>query len=308
METDLLDNAQTFTQYRPLMFSIAYKMLGSVMEAEDIVQDAFLRWRESVDEEIRSPKSFLSTIVTRLSIDRLRSAQLQRESYIGPWLPEPLITEKGKSTAEIISKTEHVSMAFLVLLESLSPVERAVFLLREVFDYGYDEISKIVDKSEANCRQIFRRAKQRADAGQSRYNPPPEKQQAMIQQFLNTIATGDMPALIHLLSDDIGLYADGGGKVTAARKPVLGSQKVATFLFNLAQQTPPDYSFQVTWVNGRIGLINYFGRTPQSIFTFDLEGDHIKKIYAVANPDKLKNIPNLPENKRVPKLKGIRTQ
>ncbi len=292
-----MDTTQTFTQYRPLLFSIAYKMLGSVMEAEDIVQEAFLRWRENVGEEIRSPKSYLSTIVTRLSIDRLRSAQLQRESYIGPWLPEPLITEKGQSTAEIVSTNEHISMAFLVLLERLSPVERAVFLLREVFDYDYSDIAEIVDKSEANCRQIFRRAKLRVDESQNRFNPPPTKQQMMVQQFLNTVSSGDMSGLINLLSEDIGLYSDGGGKVTAARKPVLGSQKVATFLFNLSKRAPPDYSFQVTWINGQIGIINYFGRLPQSVFTFDLEGDQIKKIYAVVNPDKLKNIPSLQESK-----------
>jgi RNA polymerase sigma-70 factor (ECF subfamily) len=294
-DSNLLDNTQTFTQYRPLMFSIAYKMLGSVREAEDIVQDAFLRWRESVGEEIRSPKSYLATIVTRLSIDRLRSAQLQRESYIGPWLPEPLITEKGKSTADIVSKAEHVSMAFLVLLESLSPIERAVFLLREVFDYDYSEIAEIVGKNEANCRQLFRRAKQRIDAGQSRFNPPPEKQQEMVQQFINTIATGDLPGLINLLSVDISLKSDGGGKVAAARKPVLGSEKVAAFLLNLARRAPEDYSLQATWINGRFGIINYFGRLPQSVFSFELEGDQIKAIYATVNPDKLINIPRLPE-------------
>jgi RNA polymerase sigma-70 factor (ECF subfamily) len=297
METNLSNYTQTFTQYRPLLFSIAYKMLGSVMEAEDIVQDAFLRWRESIGEEIRSPKSYLATIVTRLSIDRLRSAQLQRESYIGPWLPEPLITEKGQSTAEIVSKAEHVSMAFLVLLENLSPIERAVFLLREVFDYDYADIARIVDKSEANCRQIARRARQRVDTGQSRFQAPPEKQQAMVQQFIAACATGDLPGLIHLLSDDIGLYSDGGGKVTAARKPVLGSQKVATFLLNITRQAPPDVSIQPTWINGRFGLIVYFGRTPQSVYSFDLDGEQIKKIYVVVNPDKLKNVPLLPENK-----------
>ena len=291
-----MDNTQTFTQYRPLMFSIAYKMLGSVMEAEDIVQDAFFRWRESVGEDIRSPKSYLATIVTRLSIDRLRSAQLQRESYIGPWLPEPLITEKGKGTAEIVSKAEHISMAFLVMLERLSPIERAVFLLREIFDYNYPEIAEIVGKSEANCRQIFRRAKQRVDSGQARFTMPPEKQQAIVQQFIHSVTTGDMPGLLHLLSNDISLHADGGGKVTAAKKPVLGRQKVATFMLNLGRLAPSNYSYQLKWVNGGFSLINYVGRMPQSVFTFDLEGDQIRKIYAVVNPDKLKNVPPLPES------------
>ena len=171
----MTSSLEDFTEYRPLLFSIAYRMLGSVMEAEDIVQDAFLRWRESVGDEIRSPKSFLSTIVTRLSIDRLRSAQLQRESYIGPWLPEPLITEPGQSTADLVSTSEHISMAFLVLLENLSPVERAVFLLREVFDYSYAEIAEVVHKSEANCRQITRRARQKVDAGHGRFQASPRK-------------------------------------------------------------------------------------------------------------------------------------
>lgn len=295
MDMNLVDNAQTFTQYRPLLFGIAYRMLGSVMEAEDIVQDAFLRWRETAGEEVRSPKSYLATIVTRLSIDRLRSAQIQREGYIGPWLPEPLLTEKGKEAAEIVATAEHISMAFLVLLEKLSPVERAVFLLREVFDYDYVEIAELVDKSEANCRQIARRARQQVDTGHGRFEPSPEKQQAMVQQFIQTCATGDLPGLIRLLADDIGVYSDGGGKVTAARKPVLGRQKVATFLLNLVRQAPPDVAIQSGWINGRFGIIVYFGRTPQSVYSFELEDDKIQSMFVVVNPDKLKTIPLLPE-------------
>jgi RNA polymerase sigma-70 factor (ECF subfamily) len=296
VERNLLDNTQTFTQYRPFMFSIAYRMLGSVVEAEDIVQDAFLRWRETAEEDVRSPKSYLATIVTRLSIDRLRSAQIQRESYIGPWLPEPLISEKGKSTAEIVSTAEHISMAFLVLLEKLSPVERAVFLLREVFDYDYAGIAEIVDKSEANCRQIARRARQQVDTGHGRFDASPEKQQEIVQQFMHTCATGDLPGLINLLADDIAIYSDGGGKVTAARKPILGRQKVATFLLNLVRQAPPDVSIQPAWINGRFGLIVYFGRTPQAAYSFVVEGDKIQRMLVVVNPDKLTDIPPLAGN------------
>ncbi len=287
---------EDFTEYRPLLFSIAYKMLGSVMEAEDIVQDAFLRWRESAEEEIRSPKSFLATIVTRLSIDRLRSAQLQRESYIGPWLPEPLITDPGRSTAEIVSASEHVSMAFLVLLENLSPVERAVFLLREVFDYGYAEIATLVDKSEANCRQITRRARQKVGAGHGRFQATSEKQQTLVQQFITTCNTGDLPGLIHLLSEDIGLYSDGGGKVTAARKPIYGNNQVANFLLRIIRNAPPNLSVQPTWINGRFGFIVYIGQRPQSVFSFEMDEHKIYQVYAVLNPDKLQRVPLLSEN------------
>ena len=291
----MTSSLEDFTEYRPLLFSIAYRMLGSVMEAEDIVQDAFLRWRESVGDEIRSPKSFLSTIVTRLSIDRLRSAQLQRESYIGPWLPEPLITEPGQSTADLVSTSEHISIAFLVLLENLSPVERAVFLLREVFDYSYAEIAEVVHKSEANCRQITRRARQKVNAGHGRFQANPEKQQTLVQQFITTCNTGDLPGLIHLLSDDIGLYSDGGGKVTAARKPIYGNNQVANFLLRIIRQAPAGMSVQPTWINGRFGFIIYVGRKPQSVFSFDLDESKIHKIYAVLNPDKLVRIPHLLE-------------
>src|SRR3990170_8884916 len=167
--------ADVFTEHRPLLFSIGYRMLGSVMDAEDMVQETYLRWQQASPDEVRSPKSYLSTVVTRLCIDQLRSAKTQREQYIGPWLPEPLIAEETASVDEHLALADSLSMAFLVLLERLSPVERAAFLLHEVFDYGYPEIARMVDKSEANCRQLAHRAREHVSAGGQRFDVTPEQ-------------------------------------------------------------------------------------------------------------------------------------
>ena len=180
----MMVRTEDFERYRSLLFSIAYRMLGSVADAEDMLQEAYLRWREAPEAEVRSPKSYLSAVVTRLSIDRLRSARAWREEYVGPWLPEPLVTEGAEEVAGSIELDESLSMAFLVLLESLNPVERAVFLLREVFDYDYGEISRIVERSEDNCRQIARRARQSVAARRPRFEQAPEQKERLTERFV----------------------------------------------------------------------------------------------------------------------------
>src|SRR5436305_5443299 len=221
------NTTQIFNQYRALLFSIAYRMLGSATDAEDIVQEAFLRWLQASDEEIQSPKAFLSTVVTRLCIDQLRSARAQREQYVGPWLPEPIPTGQRQDLTETAVLAESLSFAFLVMLESLGPLERAVFLLREVFDYDYSEIAAIVGKSEANCRQVLHRAHQHLGQRRPRYDVSHEQQERITSQFMHATTSGDMQGLLNLLTDDIVFTADSGGKVRAGLKPVHGPDKVA---------------------------------------------------------------------------------
>jgi len=284
-ETTPMEKSDAFEQLRGYLFSIAYRMLGDVGDAEDIVQDAYLRWQRADQDTVESPKAFLSTIVTRLAIDHLQSARVRREEYIGPWLPEPLlVTEESEALAE------SVSMAFLVLLESLSPIERAVYLLREVFDYGYDEIARIVSKTEANCRQLFARAREHVAQRRPRFKASTEESDRLTGQFLQTIATGDLPGLVSLLSEDITVWSDGGGKATAARQPIHGADRVARFLLGLMKKAPPDYSFRLARINGRPGIINYAWGRVFSVIVLDIADGRIQSMYSVVNPDKLRHV------------------
>ena len=288
---------ETFERYRSLLFSIAYRMLGSVMEAEDVVQEAFLRWQEASGREIRLPKSYLSKIVARLSIDRLRSAKARREEYLGPWLPEPIVTGEGSDLAGALDET--LSMAFMVLLESLTPVERAVFLLREVFDYDYAEIAPLVGKSEDNCRQISRRARRSVAARCPRFESSPEQEERLMDSFLEACMSGDMEGLLALLSEDATLWSDGGGKTRAALNPIYGADRVARFFFGILRKAPPGLVVRRASVNGRPGFIGYFedGR-PQSVTTFDVAEGSIQGIRLVVNPEKLGSVPPLEQVER----------
>ena len=268
-------------------------MVGSVMDAEDIVQEAFVRWQRASATEVRSPKAYLSSVVTRLCIDQLRSARAQREKYVGPWLPEPLPTEPAPDEVVI---DESLSMAFLVLLESLNPTERAVFLLREVFDYDYDEISHLVGKSEANCRQIARRARESVAARRPRFERSPEQEEHLIARFVEACASGDMEGLVSLLSEDVTLWSDGGGKTRAALNPIYGADKVARFFSGILRKAPPGLTARQTQINGRPGLIGYFGDgRPQSVVTFDIAEGSIRAIRLVVNPEKLRAVASLPQ-------------
>ena len=279
---------EDFERHRSLLFSIAYRMLGSVAEAEDVVQEAYLRWREVPEGEVRSPKSYLSAGVTRLSIDRLRSAR--REEYIGPWLPEPLISDRAEELAAHDELDESLSMAFLVLLESLNPVERAVFLLREVFDYDYEEISSIVRKSEANCRQIARRARQSVAARRPRFERSLEKEKMLTERFVEACMSGDMEGLLELLSEDVTLWSDGGGKV-AAPYPIHGPKKVARFLVGVLRTVPPGFFAHPARVNGGPGAIGYVDDHPTGVVALDVAEGRIRRVRIVVNPDKLRAVP-----------------
>ncbi len=280
-----------FDRHRPLLFSIAYRILGSVMDAEDVVQEAYLRWQRAPQAEVRSPKAYLSAVITRLCIDQLRSARARREEYIGSWLPEPLPTEPAPDAALL---EESLSMAFLVLLENLNPTERAVFLLREVFDYDYGEISRLVDKSEENCRQIAHRARQSVAARRPRFESSPEQEERLMGSFLEACFGSDMEGLLALLSEDVTLWSDGGGKTRAALNPIHGADKVARFFSGILRKAPAGFVVRRASINGRPGLIGYFedGR-PQSVATFDVAEGSIRAIRLVVNSEKLRAVPPL---------------
>ncbi len=290
-----MQQQDVFQAYKPLLFSIAYNMLGSVMDAEDCVQEAFLRWYQATNlgetEAVHSPKSYLSTMVTRLSIDHLRSARVRREQYVGVWLPEPLIATDETCVTGMAELSEALSVAFLHLLEHLSPLERAVFLLRQVFDYG--AIATMVQKSEDNCRQIVRRARQHLGARHSRYHASREQQEAILHQFLRACLDGDMDGLLGLLANDIVFYADSGGKVPAARHPISGAHRVARALLGHVRKAPEDLRFRVALINGQPGMIVYRSGVPAVLLILELLDGQIWEIDVIANPDKLQGVPAL---------------
>jgi RNA polymerase sigma-70 factor (ECF subfamily) len=288
-----VDRAGTFAAERSRLFGIAYRMLGTTADADDVVQDAFLRWRRVPDDEIDSPRAFLSTIVTRLCIDRLRAVRAAREDYVGPWLPEPLVDDETPSTSESFVLAESLSLAFLVVLERLAPVERAVYLLREVFDYEYESIAAIVGKSEESCRQILRRARERVVAERPRVGVSDDERERLTRQFLATLATGDVAALVAMLARDAVLWSDGGGKTAAARNPIRGADRIARFFVGLARKAPPNFSTRFTRVNGQAGVVMYLGGRPYGVMAFDPEHGRIQAVRIVNNPDKLRAIPPL---------------
>jgi RNA polymerase sigma-70 factor (ECF subfamily) len=243
-----------YEELRPLLFSIAYRMTGSVAEAEDIVQDAFLRAHGQ--DDVDSPRAYLSTVVTRLSIDHLRSARARRETYVGPWLPEPLVVETEPGPAELTERAEELSLASLALLERLSPVERAALVLHDVLDFPYAEIAAILERSEDSCRQLVSRARRRVEAGEPRHAVDPDRHEELTQRFVEACFSGDVEGLTRMLADDAVAYSDGGGRVQAARKPVTGADRVARFL--VAITSPGRYwatSLDRALVNGVPGRI-----------------------------------------------------
>jgi RNA polymerase sigma-70 factor, ECF subfamily len=291
-------NDELFASYRPLLFSIAYRMLGSAMDAEDMVQEAYLRWQRAEVRSIEQPRAFLTTVITRLCIDQLRSAQEQRERYIGPWLPEPLLAAPGDGPADSVADRESLSLAFLVMLERLSPIERAAFLLREVFAHGYDELARILETSEANARQLVSRARRKLDglrADKLRFAAVPEQQASLALQFVQAIGSGDVNRVLTLLAPDVAMIADGGGKVAAARRPITGAGEVARFFVNLNRMAPPDTSGAFLWVNGSKALAIYEGEVATILLVPVVEGERITTVYAMRNPDKLAALPRLAE-------------
>lgn len=280
-----------FIHHRPLLFSIAYRMLGSVADAEDMLQETFIRWQQSSETEITSPRAFLVTILTRLCLTHLDSARTRREQYCGQWLPEPLISEAYDPISEQIEKPESLSMAFLVLLERLLPLERAGFLLREVFDYDYAEVASILKQTESNCRQLLRRARQHLAGQRPRFDASREERERLLREFMQATAGGDLHRLETLLSEDAILYSDGGGKGPALPVQILGRQKVARALLGASRKlVPRNLATELKLVNGELGAVSYLGGRPYSAFTMDLDAGRIQHIYIISNPDKLSHI------------------
>jgi len=284
-----------YEEYRPLLFSIAYRMVGSASEAEDIVQEAFLRLHResSKGTHIDTPKAWLSTVTTRLSINHVQSARVRRESYVGTWLPDPLITDPESDGAQHAETADSLSLAFLVLLETLGPVERAVFLLREVFDYSYEEIAAVVDRSEVNCRQIAVRARRQVEAKKPRFEASRRKREELSRRFFAAIADGDTDGLIRMLAEDVVAYGDGGGKAPANPRPINGRERVVRLLRNVqkAGRRLRVSGMRHAEVNGQPGalFVDPDGR-PVVVVSLDIADGRVQTVRAVSNPDKLRHL------------------
>jgi RNA polymerase sigma-70 factor (ECF subfamily) len=281
----------TFTNHRKTLFGIAYRMLGRVSEAEDMVQEVWLRWQKQDEALIESPKAWLISTMTRLCIDQLRSARREREEYYGVWLPEPLMAatdDKHDGAAAGIS--DSLTMAFMMILESLDPVERAVFLLREVFDYDYADAAAIVGKSEVNCRQIVRRAKAQLRAKPQPSSPPTAQAQRLVEQFFNAAETGKVEELLAMLAEDVTVYSDGGGRVRAAGRPICTADHVSRFLIGIWPRLPDDTEWRATHVNGRCGALLRSQGEIYGAFAFDVFGEQMLNVYIILNPEKLRHL------------------
>jgi RNA polymerase sigma-70 factor (TIGR02957 family) len=287
----------TFTGNRRLLFSVAYQMLGSVADAEDAVQDAWLRWSAADRSAVADPRAYLVRITSRLALDRLKAASTRRESYVGPWLPEPLMAgavpvAAGGSPAdpgEAAEVAEQVSLAMLVVLESLSPAERAVFVLREVFGMSFGEVATALERSEAAVRQMAHRAREHVQARQPRFAADRREQREVTERFLAAAVSGDVASLLAAMSPGVVLIADGGGKVTAARRPIVGADKVARFLAAVAPQGTdvPGLRIELTDVNGAPAIVAWTDEGPFMALQLVLEGHLVQQVLYVANPDKL---------------------
>ena len=288
-----MTSTEAYASLRPLLFSIAYRMLSSVSEAEDVVQEAFLRYERALAEgaAIESPKAFLSAVVTRLSIDQLRSARARRETYVGEWLPEPLVTSDDDLAAHA-EEADSLSMAFLLLLERLSPVERAVFLLHDVFGYGYDEVAAIVGKSEANCRQLASRARRHIESGKPRFEASRKERDELAARFLAAVTDGDLDSLVETLAADVVVYGDGGGKAPQWTAPIVGVERVARLFAGIGRQMRElGIRVEPRRVNGQPGAIflDPEGRLT-NVWSLDVVDGAVQTVRSVINPDKLQHL------------------
>lgn len=296
------DSARIFDEHRALLISVAYRILGSVTDAEDTVQESWLRWSGVNSSDVRDPRAFLVRVTTRLAIDRLRRAKARRESYVGPWLPEPILT--GRDVAEDVALAESVSMAMLVVLETLSPLERAVFVLREAFGMPYAEIADVLGRKEEAVRQLAHRARDHVQERRSRFDADESEQRRVTERFLEATSTGDLEALMAVLSPGVTLVADGGGRALAPRRPVRGAEKVARFLLAVATEermarflrsvgSEPiiaDLHVSMASVNGGPGILIVSGDKPISALVLDVSEGVVRTIHLVANPEKLAGV------------------
>ncbi|HCI82733.1 MAG TPA: RNA polymerase sigma-70 factor [Ktedonobacter sp.] len=289
---------EAFEPYRSYLFAIAYRMLGSTMDAEDMVQETYLRYQATPPETIISLKAYLTTIISRLCLQQLQLARRKREAYLGPWLPEPLLTTEDPELARVEEDAqvyESISLAFLILLEQLHPAERAVFLLREVFEYNYAEIAAFLGKSEVACRQLFSRARKHLGEHRPRFPASPETQKHLLTSFFQAVRSGEMAALTNLLAEDVTFWGDGGGKVPgAAMHPITGREDVAHFLLETGravwQSLLQEIQVELATVNGQPALITRAGSHPHSVLTIEVEAGQIRTIRLIGNPEKLTHV------------------
>ena len=286
-----MESTEFFDRHRSLLFSIAYRMLGSASDAEDVVQDAWMRFSGTDPAAIRSPKSFATTIVTRLCLDRLKSARATREEYIGPWLPEPVLTAGSEAPDEIVQRAESVTLAFLVLLETLSPEERAVFILKEACDCSHGEIAETLGITVDSSRQLLHRAKERVAAGRSRLTGTTASRRRIASRFAHALLSGDDAALRGLLAADVGLWTDGGGKVLAARRPLIGRDEVVKFLVGLHRtafaRVGPRGSLEISEVNKEPAFLMRVEKQLDSVYVISIDDEVISGMRIIRNPDKL---------------------
>jgi RNA polymerase sigma-70 factor, ECF subfamily len=281
------EHAERFTHLRPLLFTIAYEILGSATETDDVLQDSYLRWADVDLSTVRDTKSYLAQLVTRQALNTLRARARRREEYVGPWLPEPLLLDDQDPSTDMVL-AESVSMAMLVLLETLSPDERAVFVLREVFGFEFDEIASAVSKSVPAVHQVAHRAREHVQARRKRFEPvDPQRSAAITAEFFAAASSGDVQTLMSMLAPDAAWIADSGGKVSAARRPVVGAEKVARVIVGLVRMGLPNMRVQMATCNSAPALMVYSGDRLDLVVTVETVDDKISKFYAIRNPDKL---------------------
>lgn len=281
-----------FERHRARLFGVAYRMLGLRADAEDVIQDAWLRWRQTDAASIGVPEAWLVTVVTRLCLDRMRSARRQREDYVGPWLPEPILTDALPSPELRLELADEVSMAFLALLERLGPDQRAAFLLKDVFDFDYPDIADILGKSEGAMRQLVHRARKELRAGRPRFVVGETARVRLLEKFMAAASTGDREAVMALLAEDAEYISDGGGKAVAALRILRGPERIAR-LFHAIARSFPGITRHLVTINGETGIVSFEGRALHSVLCFRVEGDRIAGIYTIRNPEKLKSLADL---------------
>lgn len=295
-ESSMTGHADVFTEFRPLLFTIAYEILGSVSDADDVLQDSYLRWRRVDLGEVEHPRRFLVQTVTRQSLNHLRTVRRRRETYVGNWLPEPLVTASDVDADTVLA--EGLSMAMLVVLESLTPEQRVVFVLREVFGFPAVEIASMTGKTEAAVRQLAHRARQSVQARRPRFEPVPEQAEDVVTRFLVAAQGGDLQELMDVLAPDVVQISDGGGKVAAARRPVTGSEDVARFSIGVARTSPPGVRIEFLRCNAMPAVLFWNGDNRDYALLFDVIDDRIHGLYAIRNPDKLMSLDRSPQVSR----------
>jgi RNA polymerase sigma-70 factor (ECF subfamily) len=284
-----MDAAAVFAEQRPKLFGVAYRMLGSVADAEDVIQETYLRWQEvaTAGTAIDSPSAYLTTMVSRRCLDELRSARRRREQYVGEWLPEPLLEDDRVDPAATTELADSLSTAFLVVLEALSPGERAAFLLHDVFGYEYPELARILSRGEAACRQLVTRARRRVAERRPRFDVSPEEHARLLNEFLHATAAGDVDGLVSLLAHDAVLQSDGGGVVTASRNPIHGADRVARWMVGVTAKAPPGFAVEPGPVNGLPGVVMRVDGAMYGVMSIDVRDGKFQNVYIVVNPEKL---------------------